>query len=77
MPDFTFNDVEVNVLRRALKALRHKMANNIRKNERLGWKPEEGKLDLNVATMQKADELLARFPYTNYAVEIENEENQS
>jgi len=61
---------EVRVLRRGLKRLRYETRKAIARTQRTGWKPEEGKIDLNVATMATIESLLDRLPFPQYPVDI-------
>jgi hypothetical protein len=60
------SDIEVRVLRRGLKRLKYEAEQNLRRNQRKGWKPVEGKIDLNAASIETADSLLARLPFPDY-----------
>jgi hypothetical protein len=64
-------DIEVRVLRRGLKRLTYEVKSNIRRNERAGWQPEPGKLDVAREMLGTIDSLLDRLPFPDYPDDIE------
>jgi len=56
-------DIEVRVLRRGLKRLRYESSKNVERNERAGWTPEEGRIDISKAVLGTIESLLVRLPF--------------
>jgi hypothetical protein len=59
----TLNNYDVSMLRRLLRREVKDCRNDMRKNERRGWKPEPGHLDLARTSLEQAQDLLARLGY--------------
>lgn len=58
---------ERRVIRIALKKYRYACEKRIAQNARKGWKPAEGKIDLNPASIETIDGLIVRIPFPTFA----------
>lgn len=54
-------DVERRVIHRALNALYSRSQKQIARDQKTGWKPEEGKIDVHKASMETIDALHERM----------------
>lgn len=59
------SDNEERVVRRALNGLWHNSQYQSERNDRVGWKPEPGKIDIHKATMDTIDDLFERINELN------------
>ena len=59
------SETEEMVVRRSLNALRGKSQLQMERNERVGWKPEPGRLDIHAATIETIDGLFDRINELN------------
>lgn len=64
---------EVRAIRRGLKRLRYETRKAADRAKAQGWKPEPGRLDVNVETLHTIDGLLDRLPFPDYPVDPGND----
>ena len=59
------SEIEEVVVRRSLNALREKSQYQFERNQRVGWKPDPGKVDIHAATLETIDGLFDRINTLN------------